>query len=89
MTRLFVAAAAMVMLSVPAMAQMSSGTADSDMNSMKCSAMIDKANSSMTSMTDDAKKGAMIDELKMARASMMAHDEPTCREHAKKALQMT
>jgi hypothetical protein len=93
MKRALIAAAAVALMTVPAMAQMSSGNSMSSnsmssSNSMTCQQMMDKANGSMGSMTDQTKKDAMMKEMGMAKTDMAAGKESSCKMHMKKAMGM-
>jgi hypothetical protein len=86
-------AAAAFLAAAPAVAQSSMGS-DNSMgsssmgSSMTCQQMMDKANSSMGSMTDDSKKQMAMGEMDKAKASMAAHHESNCKMHMNKVMGM-
>jgi hypothetical protein len=85
-------AAAAFLAAAPAVAQSSMGSdnsmGSSSMSSMTCQQMMDKANSSMGSMTDDSKKQMAMGEMDKAKASMAAHHESNCKMHMNKVMGM-
>ena len=48
--------------------------------------MMDQANTSMSSMTDQTKKDAAMKEMDMAKTAMAAKHEKTCQSHMQKAM---
>jgi len=86
------ATAAVLSLSVPAMAQMGGGSmsggsmsSGSNNSSMTCQAMMDKANG-MGQPMDLAKKAEAAKQTDMAKAAMAKGDETSCKSHMRVAI---
>jgi hypothetical protein len=81
---------ATLIVAAPAFAQMapSGSMASPSMGSMNCQDMMNKANSSMGSMSDDSKKPMMMKEMGMAKTDMAANKEESCKMHMKKVMGM-
>ena len=58
----------------------------SSSSNMTCQQMMDQANTSMSSMTDQTKKDAAMKEMDMAKTAMAAKHEKTCQSHMQKAM---
>jgi hypothetical protein len=87
-----IAAAMLMAVSMPALAQMGSssmsngsGMSSDSSKPMTCQGMMDKANG-MAQPTDDSKKAMAMKQMDMAKAAMAKGDEKTCMSHMKMAM---